>query len=363
VHKLLNIILACAMVDFFTPLESTAAKNTLVVGANVYDQGVLSQAGQVAEIERLAQNGVKTIRTGFSDKSLYFITQAYRRGISTVGIVYPTNGSNAKTKKRWSDAPLSQADPAGFAAWLKPRLDQMDAAGVRLTALELGNEINTSGYNGDIPVPGTGRVLGLSDLHNPEDPEAPAIAAGFRNYLRVMAALKDLRDHSEVNNTTPILLAGIADRGLPSPKAWDGLLGVSLPDTIAFLRQNGLDKLADGYGVHANPTGNPHADVAARITELDRKKIFSECGHGAKPCWLTEWGINNAGQSCPIDDAKRKQATEAERGAFNRFVRQGRWTAVIWFNWAGLPGPKEDASAIYRCGDLTDAGKLALKPM
>jgi hypothetical protein len=102
--------------------------------------------------------------------------------------------------------------------------------------------------------------------------------------------------------------------------------------------------------------------VAARITEFDRKKIFSECGHGAKLCWLTEWGINNASQSCPIDDAKRKQAIEAERGAFNQFVRQGQLTAVIWFNWAGLPSPKEDASAIYRCGALTEAGKLALSP-
>jgi hypothetical protein len=60
------------------------------------------------------------IRTGFSDKSLYFIIQAYRHGIGTIGIVYPTNGANAKTKKRWSDAALSEADPQGFAAWLKP---------------------------------------------------------------------------------------------------------------------------------------------------------------------------------------------------------------------------------------------------
>jgi hypothetical protein len=103
--------------------------------------------------------------------------------------------------------------------------------------------------------------------------------------------------------------------------------------------------------------------LAARITELDRKKIFSACGHETKPCWLTEWGINNASQACPIDDAQRKQAIEAEPGAFSPFVRQGQLTAVIWFNWAGLQGPKEDASAIYRCGALTNAGKLALKPM
>jgi hypothetical protein len=187
-------------------LNASAAQNEILVGANVYDEGVLSPADQNAEIERMAHSGVKTIRTGFSDKSLYFIMQAYRHGIGTIAIVYPTNGSNAKTKKRWSDAPLSEANPQGFAGWLKPRLDQLDAAGVRLTALELGNEINTSGYNGDIPDPGTGRVLSLSDLNNSTDPEAPAIAAGFRNYLRVSDLSLRCSDRGRQTSPAPILM-------------------------------------------------------------------------------------------------------------------------------------------------------------
>jgi hypothetical protein len=340
-------------------IHPTQAQNG-VVGVNVYDEGFISQPEQDAEIERLAQNGVKTIRTGLSSKSMYFITQAFRHGIGSVVIIYPTWGSKAKTKLRWSDAPLSGADPKGFAAWLQPLLDQLEASEVRLTAMEFGNEINTSGYNSDIPMPGTGRVLGLADLNNPKDPEGPAIAAGFRNYLRVMEALKDLRDHSKVNKKTPVLLAGLADWGLPSPKAWDKKAGVSLPDAIEFLRQNGLDKIADGYGVHVYPTGDPKASVPARIAELEKKKIFSECSRG-KPCWLTEWGISN-GQSCPIDDAKRMQAIEAERTAFKRFVQQGQLAAIVYYTWAGTP-TKVDPMGVFRCGALTEAGKSALSPM
>jgi hypothetical protein len=67
--------------------------------------------------------------------------------------------------------------------------------------LNWGNEINTPNYNGDFPVQATGRILGLPDLNNPSDPEARAIAAGYRAYLKIMAALKDLRDHSQVNLT------------------------------------------------------------------------------------------------------------------------------------------------------------------
>jgi hypothetical protein len=350
----------CMLLGWSAVTRLEGADKSVVVGVNVYDEGSLSQPDQDAEIERLAKDGVKTIRTGLGANSLYFITQAFRHDIGSIVIIFPTYGSKAKTKLRWSDAPLSGADPQGFTEWLKPVLNQLEAAGVRLTAMELGNEINTSGYNGDIPMPGTGRVLGLADLNNPKDPEGPAIAAGFRNYLRVMAALKELRDQSKVNKKTPVILAGLADWGLPSPKAWDKNAGVSLPDTIDFLRQNGLDKLVDGYGVHVYPTGDSKASVAARVSELEKKKIFSECRHG-KPCWLTEWGIAN-NQSCPIDDSKRTQAITAERSALSEFVQQERLAAIVYYTWSGTPG-KVDPMGVFRCGALTGAGKAAIRPM
>jgi hypothetical protein len=355
-------ILSAACILLLLAFAGSGAAKDVVVGVNVYDEGTITQAQQDAEVDRLAGYGVKTIRTGFSAKSDYFITRAYQHGIGTLAVVYPSGGTTAKSKTRWSDFPLSQLDPREFAAWLKPLLDGLEASGVRLTAFELGNEINTSGYNGDIASPGSGRVLGLTDLNNPKDREAPVIAAGLRNYLKIMAVLKDLRDQSKLNRTTPVILSGVADWGLPGPKAWNGKLGVSLADTIAFLRQNGMDKLVDGYGVHVYPTGDPRASVEARVAELDRKKLFSQCGPGAKPCWLTEWGISNASRSCPIDDAKRRQAIDAERSALAQFVQQGKLAATIYYTWDGVP-PGADPMGIFRCGALTEAGAAALNPM
>ena len=355
--SILSAAFALALLTF----AGSAIAKDLVVGVNVYDEGTLSPPQQDAEVDRLAGYRVKTIRTGFSAKSAYFITQAYRHDIGTIAIVYPSGGTTTKARTRWSDFPLSQLSPQEFAAWLKPMLDHLEASGVRLTALELGNEINTSGYNGDIASPGSGRVLGLADLNNTKDPEAAVIAAGFRNYLKIMAVLKDLRDHSKLNRSTPIILSGMADWGLAGPKAWDGKLGVSLPDTIAFLRQNGLDKLVDGYGVHVYPTGDPRASVADRIAELDRKQVFAACGPASKPCWLTEWGISNASKACPIDDTKRLQAIQGERTALAQFSRQGKLAAAIYYTWDGVP-PGSDPAGVFRCGALTEAGVAALSP-
>ena len=44
--------------------------------------------------------------------------------------------------------------------WFSSRVAALEAGGVRLTAFEFGNEINTAGYDGDFPIPASGRGLG-----------------------------------------------------------------------------------------------------------------------------------------------------------------------------------------------------------
>lgn len=71
---------------------------------------------------------------------------------------------------------------------------------------------NPSRFNGDLKNPGSGCELRLADLNNPQDSEASAVARGYRAYVRVMAALKDLRDHSKLNQHAPIISAGRAQK-------------------------------------------------------------------------------------------------------------------------------------------------------
>jgi hypothetical protein len=53
-----------------------------------------------------------------------------------------------------------------------------------------------------------------------------------------------------------------------------------------------------------------------------------------------------------------------ERKAFQPFVEQGRLVAALWFMWGSdYYAEKENQGAIFRCGALTEAGKLALSPM
>ena len=90
-------------------------------------------------------------------------------------------------------------------------------------------------FNAESPLPGEGRILSLSDLSH--DSEGKQIAKGFLQYVKIMAVLKEVRDHSRLNRSTPLISAGIVtapDGGkLYNNKREDM---VSLSATMTFLR-------------------------------------------------------------------------------------------------------------------------------
>jgi len=236
---------------------------------------------------------------------------------------------------------LSELNSQEFTAAFEPLLGELEAAGVRLTAIELGSEINTTGFNGHRNDAGSGCELRLSDLNNPNDQEGSRVAVGCLAFVRVLAALKDLRDHSKLNQQTPIILVGLAQ------KLGTKQVEVNLVDTIEFLRQNGMDKLVDGYGVHVYPSGDLNRAVSARIASLE-EGIFAECTR-TKPCWMTEWGFGNSNESCPVVDGTRVKLIQSFRSALEHFVSQGRLAGIIYYDWTEVPG-KPVSWAIFRCG-------------
>jgi hypothetical protein len=206
--------IACILVGTFSAYG--AAANKVVVGVNVMGVDQIGDAQQEALAQQLQDNGVKTIRTalgGHGDRYTSFVITAYRHGIGSVIVVSPFANNTAKHSlpadasagHPWGLPALQDADPEGFGKWFVPELAQLEAAGVRVVAFEAGNEINSSPFNADFAVPGTGRVLGLADLENANDPEGRTVAASYRAYLKILATLKNLRDHSELNKTTPII--------------------------------------------------------------------------------------------------------------------------------------------------------------
>jgi hypothetical protein len=111
--------------------------------------------------------GVRVIRAGIDngEKNFDFIQRVYAHGIKIEGL--------AGVRGPYGNTILSVADPDKFRAYYQPFLAKLESKGIVLAGIELGNEINTSGWNNDLSG-GSGKVLTLEDLTR--DPEGQQVA-------------------------------------------------------------------------------------------------------------------------------------------------------------------------------------------
>jgi hypothetical protein len=333
------------------------------VGVNVNSFQNVSAADQQVIVGQLKQSGVHFVRTSLrpDEKNMNLAKTLQSEGIGLV--VVPGFQYLADAKLRPADEkhhmrsamPLSAADPEKSRAAYQVLFDKLDEKGVVLAGVELGNEINWTDFNGDFPVPGQGKAFTLADLSH--DPEAKKVAQGLLQYLKVLAVLKEVRDHSKLNKRAPIISAGMA---AATGGQWQQNLkvdSVSIPAVYAFLRSHGLEALVDGYGVHDYPAMVKAGDKSAaaqRKAQLDQL-IFPP--GNTKPYWLTEWGFPSAATSS-VKDQDRARSVAELRAYFLQVFRAGRLGGIFWYVWN-----EPDQDSIYRGGMIMEAGKLAVVPM
>jgi hypothetical protein len=342
-----------------------ACSEPVVIGVNVVNPQRLAWSDQEAVLDQLQAAGIRIIRVPLAPpwggvdyrSAVDFIKRAYERGIKADLIIALQYREGAQRRpavqdlpNMWPSYPLSNADPARFRAVFEPLFNELEGLGITFAALELGNEINWAGFNGEFPIPGEGRVFGREDLD--QNPEARQVAEGYRAYLRTLSVLKGIRDRSRLNRDTPILSAGLADPGSAGLRPGIKADAVTVAATLEYLRADGLDALVDAYAVHIYPW----AETAARRRSQLEADTLSECRSPAsgKPCWLTEWGLPVFGAACLDNEAPRVARMRELLDDFRQFVSQGRLNALIYFSW------NDPKYGIYRCSALTESGRLAL---
>ncbi|MBV8224283.1 MAG: hypothetical protein JO232_03735 [Verrucomicrobia bacterium] len=371
-------ILVCILLGGLT-IRPTLAKDVVVgvdiagIGRNAEEQDKL--------LKSLHDSGVRVIRWWIgsdASASYEFLRKAHALGIKielTVWIVFPPN---APKRAVVADMPwmfganlLSTADVELTRSTFQTQLNKLEDMGIEFVAFELGNEMNNPSFNGDFTLYPKGvctecKTFGLDDLKH--DPEGQKIAAGFRNYVKLLAAVKDVRDHSRLNRHTPVLLGGLADEGPAMATPGSRSSRVSVPAAIEYMREFGLDDVVDGYGVHTYPwsTLKGKSEAAADIRNKLEEYVLSECKPAGsavgKPCWITEWGLRNNFESCPVNDSDRAALVrEYMVDDLRPHVQQGSVVGLLYFVWQrSVWANKEEPFSIYRCGGLTESGRLAI---
>ena len=302
-----------------TSSPSLAQFNGVVVGADIPGVGRLSADQQTELLNSLHEYGVRYIRAWIgTDASYDFLKKAYAVGIRADLTLYLVSPPGAPKRPKMPDmpwmfsgAPLSAADMDLTKSTFQTQLNKLEDLGIELAAFELGNEQNNPSFNGEFtlyPEDACPRckTMDLNDLKH--DPEGQKIAAGFRNYVKLLAAVKDVRDYSRLNRHTPILLGGLADQGPEGPTPRSRTNRVSINAAIEYMRQYGLDDVVDAYGIHTYPSANGPGQPAAAASRREKLESYalSECrpeGQG-KPCWITEWGFANGSKSYTSDEER-----------------------------------------------------------
>ena len=343
-------------------MTSAAAAQSCAVGVNVNSFQNFGADEQMAIVDQLKRNGVGSVRTSLrpDDKSMALAKALQSAGIGLVLNIGWKTEANAPERPEYpkphirAALPLSRIDPGLSKDYFQSVFDRLDAYGVTLAGVELGNEINWVDFNGDFPMPGRGKAFSLSELS--QDPVGKQVAAGLVKYLQILALLKETRAHSKLNAHTPIISAGMATVSGGKWQADNKLDGVSIPVIYAFLRAHGLDDLVDGYGVHSYPpqvTGDDKTALPQLRNDLD-DHIFPS--GNAKPYWLTEWGFGSDGSAA--EERQRARSVAAMRDDFRALCQQERLKGVYWYVWNA-----PDNDSIYRDGKLTPSGKLVVAPM
>ncbi len=346
----------------------TAFAQQLMTGMNFTNPQRLPIAQQDEVIAQMKVAGVKVVRFGVSadEPGMDLLRRIYAAGMKIdleVGWVYPKDAPRRpfqpeKYPGMWAEVPLSYADVAKSRASYQTLLDMLDANHIVPVAFEMGTEINWTGFNGEFPLPGRGFIFNYQQLSS--DPEGQQIAKGYARYVELLKAFREVRDKSKLNRETPTISAGLSDPGQARQGPPGGEDAVTINATIQYLRAHGADQYVDGYGIHQYPW---QATAQQRKTALQNNGVVS-CGNGApgnaKPCWITEWGLNNKSDTCPLNDQARAAEARETMGNYRELARQGRVLAAIYFDWGTAKSP--GASSIFRCGAVTATGRVAVGP-
>jgi hypothetical protein len=158
-----SVAVLFAAVFFLALAPARAPAQEIVVGVNVVNPMRASVANQNTLLSQLKAAEVRVIRCGIpnDDKGIDFAKRAAAQGIRIQLIVGPQYAANAPSRPyqpdvfpaMWGGHPLSFADPELSTTDFQKLFDGLDANGITLAGVELGNEINWAAFNPEFPCP------------------------------------------------------------------------------------------------------------------------------------------------------------------------------------------------------------------
>jgi hypothetical protein len=238
---------------------------------------------------------------------------------------------------------LSQLDLAKYENALRLVVQNIENLGGRVSAFEIGNEINWSAFNGDLPLSSPGQIL------DGEYVDRTAIELGFRKYSFAIDATRQVLKSSKYHTEAKIVTGGLVE-GSHRPDVGTVL---SLPYVMNLFEKYGIVAKADAMGLHFYPGISKTANADHAFSDiLDTLKQLTKYCEPARPCWITEWGFRSTSAGCLVDDSSRLAEAKLFKKAIDCLSTHKVEMSYL-FDW-----DKSSDYSVYRCDRLLEGGKV-----
>ncbi|WP_374385146.1 hypothetical protein [Dongia sp.] len=303
-----------------------------------------------ATFEEIRQSGFTSVRIGLKEpraRAYAAFAAAKQAGLGIVVTVPLIDGAvatkdatpRAKAGSFFPAYGLSQIDLERLRARIDDLLAYAADAQIDLLGIELGNEINWSGYNGDLPLVAGGNVIERADgLPN-------RFIAGLDLYGRAISLVRERLAADAAFKNVTLVTAGLADINAGFIKHSNATY--IAPDVMEeALAARGIYQAAGAVGIHLY-------EPLRRANKGDRRTLIEQqldsCGAPAfagRPCWITEFGSALAPTACPVTDPR----DDLLQPLLAHLARAGDAVPrAYYYDWNADKG-----FALERCGKLSD---------
>lgn len=267
----------------------------------------------------------------------------------------PQRRAGIPEKKLWSALRPSQMDLGVFDRRVRELLNLFKETGCYPHAIELFNESNSPGFNGDFPLQGNIRVFDGSVPA--ENPALQQITQGIENMAECHKILRRALDEILPDKKILCISAGLvptisAEKASKHP---DGpVSGMPAQNYLQIYKDCGALEMIDSVGVHFYPyvnrsnLGDP-AGIQKAVAGYMKEPLqrIREVAGSAKPLYMTEWGFS-----------KDKHSEEDRLELAIGFVRvcaamDVNWTGLMFFDFV-----KNTEHRIFENGILLPTGKI-----
>jgi hypothetical protein len=313
-------------------------------------------------MREIAAAGFGSVRIGFKNPvegTFRALDEANDAGLAvlvTVPLIdgaVATPGAEPRPKNRHFFAAygLSQIDLARFDARLAILLRQIAEHDLPVIGLEIGNEPNWSGYNGDLPVRYGGQVVDSPAAWSSETRQR--VARGLDLYAAAIGSARQMLAADPRLSHIRLLTAGLADINTEFIRR----VGATyvIPEAFnAWLVERGLFSKVDAIGIHlyeplraARIAGDRNQMIARQLADCGREAFAS------RPCWITEYGAALPEQECAAEDSRRIALMRPLFDYLDRPENAVRVPIGFYYDWS------EDAGfSLKRCGRPTELTKI-----